>query len=391
MANRDRSRLSNALITYWLVKTGEDQSAFDERMALFRNNFIFSAMPRFCRYVCGQPERVAGGVHMQVYIELLKEMDFSRVVALFGDRTVHVEKVPLPGSPYSSPAAAARYCQKEDSRLQPDDPLYPALHPEFFLDFGSRKQPGKRTDIHELATGIVDKKHKSVHDMALAEPKHYLTLHGGMTKLWHHVHNPAQTTTKRHLEVFVYYGPTGSGKTHKALFDNPDHYKFSPTQNGWWNGYCGQPTVVIDEFRGQLTFAQLLTLLDEYPCQVQVKGDMVNFTPSKIIITSCHDHRHWYPSLEGSDKIDQLTRRITQEIYFPPRFDGPSDQAFHDQFNDPEYDAFIAGSPDLESPPEPPPVRRQNGAAAHIAGFQRADPVSVIPTPGSWHADAMFF
>lgn len=55
----------------------------------------------------------------------------------------------------------------------------------------------------------------------------------------------------------------------------------------WWDGYIGQKTVVLDDFRPWwCPFSFLLRILDRYPIRVQVKGGFVNFVPEKIIITT---------------------------------------------------------------------------------------------------------
>lgn len=55
----------------------------------------------------------------------------------------------------------------------------------------------------------------------------------------------------------------------------------------WWDGYCGQKVVILDDYRPWwCPFSFMLRLLDRYPIQVQVKGGFVNFVPEKIVITT---------------------------------------------------------------------------------------------------------
>lgn len=92
---------------------------------------------------------------------------------------------------------------------------------------------------------------------------------------------------------------------------------FSPQQGrgvGWWDGYSGQHTVIIDEFYGQLRWSFVLQLLDRYPLRVETKGGCVPFVSRRIIITSNREPSQWYKS-----SIDPapLLRRLTAVHAFP--------------------------------------------------------------------------
>ena len=62
-----------------------------------------------------------------------------------------------------------------------------------------------------------------------------------------------------------YYGKTGTGKSHRALNNMTvtSHY-IVPNDNGWWDNYEGQETIVFNDFRGGLPFSDLLQLCDKY-------------------------------------------------------------------------------------------------------------------------------
>lgn len=115
-------------------------------------------------------------------------------------------------------------------------------------------------------------------------------------------------------EVTVLYGPTGTGKTRRVYSlvpDIDDFFRWDPNMEKWFDGYTGQDFVLFDEFRGQLSIGQMLALLDGYPgTRVQFKGGTALWSPTRIFLTSPKHPREWYPSLNGSDKIDQLLRRI---------------------------------------------------------------------------------
>ncbi|KAJ1619864.1 hypothetical protein T492DRAFT_848246 [Pavlovales sp. CCMP2436] len=87
-------------------------------------------------------------------------------------------------------------------------------------------------------------------------------------------------------EVRVYYGPTGTGKTHSAMMWLPDAYSWGPSIRTWFQDYDGEEEVILNEFRGQLPFSQLLELLDKWPTKVAKKGGSCDFRGLKIAITS---------------------------------------------------------------------------------------------------------
>ena len=69
----------------------------------------------------------------------------------------------------------------------------------------------------------------------------------------------------------------------------------------------------MDEYRGQLEYGFLLTMLDKYPYRLQVKGGMMGSRIKRVIITSPMHPRDWYLDLTGVDSWEsgQLRRRIT--------------------------------------------------------------------------------
>lgn len=109
------------------------------------------------------------------------------------------------------------------------------------------------------------------------------------------------------------YGPTGTGKSHYAFTDyHPDtHYSFPIQDGGWWDGYKGQSIVIINEFRGQIQYSELLDLIDKYPKVVRRRcREPVPFLAKKIIITSSLPPSDVYCNLSITDNLNQLYRRI---------------------------------------------------------------------------------
>ncbi len=98
--------------------------------------------------------------------------------------------------------------------------------------------------------------------------------------------------------VFVFWGPSGTGKSRKAWDDaGPGSYSKDP-KSKFWCGYNGQASVIIDEFRGGIDICHMLRWLDRYPVNVEVKGSSVPLVASRIWITSNIPPRAWYPDLD---------------------------------------------------------------------------------------------
>ena len=64
-----------------------------------------------------------------------------------------------------------------------------------------------------------------------------------------------------------------------------DHYVWRPSNGNWWDGYDGEKKIIIDEFRGQMTWSDILGLLDRYEYRAPVKGGFVQIQADKFVIT----------------------------------------------------------------------------------------------------------
>jgi len=96
-------------------------------------------------------------------------------------------------------------------------------------------------------------------------------------------------------QVYVIQGPTGTGKSKWAQDNYPNAF-WKPRSN-WWDGYCGQDAVVLDEFYGWIPYDQLLRLTDRYPLNVEIKGGSINFNSKYIIITTNKNPMSWYTNI----------------------------------------------------------------------------------------------
>lgn len=109
-------------------------------------------------------------------------------------------------------------------------------------------------------------------------------------------------------------GGTGTGKSHKAYenYSLETHYIWCK-DNGWWDGYRGQHTVIINEFRpSDIEFSELLALIDKWPHMVKRRGkEPVPFVSKHIIITAPTTPQEMFGGrADNKDNVDQLLRRV---------------------------------------------------------------------------------
>lgn len=127
------------------------------------------------------------------------------------------------------------------------------------------------------------------------------------------------------VKVMVLYGPTGCGKTYAAIniITGGNYYKIeTPSKAGdklWFNGYEGQPYLILDDFSGGIDYRYLLVLLDKYKMKVEIKGGHTWACWTTVIITSNVHPSHWYsPTIDSAPlqrRINEIRHCIAQGVY----------------------------------------------------------------------------
>lgn len=184
-----------------------------------------------------------------------------------------------------------------------------------FHEGGTRpKGKGKRTDLDVVCDAIANG--SSMPQLIESFPSQVVKFRGGIEFLIQ-----AQQPRRRFkTEVWWLYGPTGSGKSRWAWSQDEMSY-MKVSSHKWWNGYIGQESVIIDDYRPskEMPFNFMLNLFDRYPLSVETKGGMVEFLAKRIYVTSPFSVEETCNQLDwiGVEQRAQLIRRVDHVIRFP--------------------------------------------------------------------------
>lgn len=206
---------------------------------------------------------------------------------------------------------AAGYCAK-GTRAKPEAGYRVFLEDpcEGFFQVGERPSQGSRTDLKDFAKQVQEG--RSVDSIVMENPQAF-HCYGRTLERIEDIVLRKKFRMAKSTEGLWLWGPTGVGKSHAAFqgYSPETHYVLNVNDNGWWEGYVGQDIVVINDFRGQLPYCDLLLLVDEWPHTVKRRNRAcMPFTSKKLIITSSLPPHEVYHNLAQRDSFDQLYRRF---------------------------------------------------------------------------------
>lgn len=226
--------------------------------------------------------------HLQGAVVIGKQMAHSTIKKWPGFSRAHFEN--MKGTPHDSYV----YCNKQDPN--------PFHH-------GEIPTPGKRTDLESVVSSL--RSGSSLADIANSDDATTLARYPRGLTLLSQLYD---TTPKVPPHVVWLYGESGLGKTRSAT-EYADSYWISSGELKWFDGYTGQDTAILDDFRpSQVSFPKLLRLLDRYEISVEIKGGYRRWVPKTIFITANADPTTMF-QYKTPENITQLTRRIHKIIH----------------------------------------------------------------------------
>lgn len=236
-----------------------------------------------------------GTVHLQGYIEFKSTKNLT-TLRKFSGNNIHWEVAK------GQPSENHKYCSKDG----------------VFFEAGTisaEKKQGNRSDIKNAIAAIIDGVDE--YDLFLLHPEVSVKYGKGLERF--RLLNEKKKFREHGFiekEIIVHWGRTGTGKTSGAIKIHPDAFIVSDGITGfWWDGYDGEKTVIMDEFRGNLPLNQLLRILDGYAVQVSIRGGSKQLLASKIYITSNLPPEEWYKNADIESNA-ALMRRITTVVHF---------------------------------------------------------------------------
>ncbi|QMW68813.1 replication-associated protein [Crucivirus-345] len=175
---------------------------------------------------------------------------------------------------------------------------------------GKLPAQGKRQDLDNLKDAII-KDSVKLDDIICKMPMLYHQYGRTLEKLEDIALRKKSRTEM--TEGIWYWGKTAVGKSHLAFegYHPSTHYLLSLEDKGWWEGYNGQDTVIINDFRGEIKYSELLQLIDKWPYNVTRRNrGTVPFISKRVIITSSLPPDKCYRHRQDEDCIEQLLRRL---------------------------------------------------------------------------------
>lgn len=254
-------------------------------------------VPEYCIY----QEEVgdSGTPHLQGYVCFFERMRLPGVRSCVPGAHWEVRR--------GTHEEAKAYCSKEDTRV--GGPYV------FGADDKVPRTQGQRNDLIEVKESI---------DAGEGLRPLYNAHFEPMIRYQRSLMNYRELVAVRRMwpmEIIIYCGGTGTGKTRAAADKYPLAFWLPPAKKSgtYWDGYDGEETVIIDEMYGNRFAASfLLQLTDRYPLRVPVHGGSVQFTSKRIVFTSNKRPEEWYN--EGVGMWKAFERRITiiHDTFAPP-------------------------------------------------------------------------
>lgn len=255
--------------------------------------------PTNMKYLCYSPEicPTTKRKHFQGYCNFKNAKSISSASKCLGKISVFK----CNGSPSQNRIYCGAEDYEKDGKVKLKNPL--------FVEHGVLPQQGKRTDLDELITDILEGD-TNIEDIISTNPIQFHQ-YGRTLEKAEDIRLSKNYRTEMTTCDWI-WGATGTGKSTKAFEGySPDTHYLWKNDKGWWDKYKQQPIVIMNDFRGEIAYNDLLQLIDKWAYDVSRRGRApIPFTSKHIIITSSLPPHKIYHHRMHEDSLEQLLRRI---------------------------------------------------------------------------------
>lgn len=245
--------------------------------------------------------------HLHMVFEDVKAMRFSAIKKAFPK--IHLE--PTKGTKEQ----AEDYINKKGKFEEKGEKvIYIAKHGEI------KGAQGQRKDIDAIEELInMGKTPNEIFDMYLGYRRYEKMIRDAYYRK-----REKETPFIRDVKVYWHVGLSGSGKSFVAnqlvdKYGEDELYFLSDYDSGGLDQYNGQKILFMDEFRGQIRYSTLLSMLQGYKQQFHARYSNVYGLWTEVHITSVLPPELCYSNMVSEykdiDTLSQLMRRITEVVY----------------------------------------------------------------------------
>lgn len=215
-----------------------------------------------CKYlVYGREVGESGTPHLQGYVRFNAMKRLSAMKKLHAK--AHWEKA------MGNHEQASDYCKKDGD----------------YFEKGDAPSQGKRTDLEAVCDMI--KSGSAIQTVAEEHPATYVKFGRGIRDLKLVLEKPYQHDSVRGIWL---HGPPGTGKSHHArLFADAQGGLYNKAQNKWWDGYNGEPVVLLDDMDNDALAHYLKIWSDKYSSTGETKGGTIHLRHKWFVVTSNYD------------------------------------------------------------------------------------------------------
>jgi len=234
-----------------------------------------------------------GTPHYQGYIVLKRASRFPAVKRLLGSESAHLDVA------RGTQSECVAYVTKEDTRVEG-----PYWYPDEATVRGTAQ--GTRSDLkracEQVLAGDLDDK---------LDPVTYCRAYRGLAAL-RAAHNPP--IMRPLVTVLCIFGPPGIGKS-TAVWEYAEKLPYKPciTESGtiWFDGYAGQETLFLDDFKGLIPIHVFNSICDRFPYLAPYKGGFVAARWTHVIIVTNVKPDSWYAKFgQRADEVEAVYRRV---------------------------------------------------------------------------------